>query len=445
MYGPPAPEHADVSGRAPGAWWLRRAAGAAAAPFTPGTWRLLAGLAVSLVTGTVFGLAVLLTLLIGAALSWVVAVGTICLAAGLRLAARLARVDRGRVSRWYGHVVPAARLPVRAPGQQLVAAQRSWCRSPAAWRLARYQLTRAPGCWAAGFVLAMCGWAIVGLLIVLPLRARPAAPGFTSWIFGSGPLSSGIELVAWLSGLALLLAFAPLVRAFARLDAAYAARMLGPAQAEVLAGEVERLAQSRAQAIDAGDIERHRIERDLHDGVQPRLVSLAMQIDRARSRLGRDPSAADELLRQAHVDAKGALADLRSIARGIHPAILDERGLDAALSALVAGSAVPVDVSVRLSRRPGRSQEAVAYFVAAEAIANLAKHAAATQAALAISDESGDLIVRAADNGHGGAIVTPGGGLAGIAARLAAVDGSLAVDSPEGGPTTVTAVIPCGS
>ena len=220
--------------------------------------------------------------------------------------------------------------------------------------------------------------------------------------------------------------------------------MLGPARAEILATEVDRLAQSRAQAIDAGDIERHRIERDLHDGVQPRLVSLAMQIDRARTRLGRDPLAADELLRQAHADAKGAIADLRSIARGIHPAILDERGLDAALSALVAGSAVPVAVSVRLSRRR-RRQEAVAYFAAAEAIANLAKHASATSAALRITDESGDLVVRVTDDGQGGAMVMPGGGLAGIAGRLAAVDGTLLLDSPPGGPTTMMAVIPCGS
>jgi signal transduction histidine kinase len=170
-----------------------------------------------------------------------------------------------------------------------------------------------------------------------------------------------------------------------------------------------------------------------------------MQIDRARARLDRDPAAASELLQLAHADAKTALADLRSIARGIHPAILDERGLDAALSALVAGSPVPVAVSVRLSQRPARNQEAVAYFAAAEGIANLAKHAAARQASLQISDAGGRLVVTVTDDGRGGALITPGGGLAGIAGRLAAVDGSLSVDSPAGGPTTVTAVIPCAS
>jgi signal transduction histidine kinase len=424
---------------------LRPAFGVLAGPVAPGTWRLILALAVSLVMGAAFCAAIALALVLAGALSWVVAVGTILTARALRLAARQGRADRLRIRRSYGLVIEHARLPARQPGQSLIQAQRDWLGSRAAWRLAGYQLIRAPGCAAAGFVLAMVGWAGVALVFVLPMRARPVPAGFTGWIFGHGPLGLGVEVVAWLAGFGLLLGIAPLVRAFARLDAAFGQRMLGPDRAEVLAGEVDRLALSRARAIDAGDIERHRIERDLHDGVQPRLVSLAMQIDRARARLERDPAQAGELLRQAHTDAKDALADLRSIARGIHPAILDDRGLDAALSALVAGSPIPVAVSVRLSRRPGRNQEAVAYFTAAEAIGNLAKHASASQATLRISDESGALVVQMTDDGRGGAVMVPGGGLAGIAGRLAAVDGRLAVDSPPGGPTTITAVIPCGS
>ena len=429
----------------PAARGLRPVAGVLAGPVSPGTWRLTAALAVSLLTGAFFCSAVVVSVVLAAALSWVVAVGAILLAAALRLGARLARADRRRISLSYGQEIAPALLPERLPGQPLIAAQRSWRRSPAAWRLAAYQVVRLPAGAAAAFVLMVCWWTVIGLLFVVPLRRQPTAPAFTSWFFGHGVLSTGAEVVAALTGFAVLLLIPPLVRALTGLDAALGQRMLGPDRAEILAAEVDRLAQSRAQAIDAGDIERHRIERDLHDGVQPRLVSLAMQIDRARARLDRDPSAADELLRLAHVDAKGAIADLRSIARGIHPAILDERGLDAALSALVAGSAVPVTVSVRLSRRPGRSQEAAAYFTAAEAIANLAKHASASQAALRITDETGDLVVQVTDDGRGGAMVTPGGGLAGMAGRLTAVDGGLSVDSPPGGPTTVTAVIPCGS
>jgi signal transduction histidine kinase len=424
---------------------LRPAFEVLAGPVAPGTWRMILSLAVSLVLGAAFCAATALALMLSGLLSWVVAAGTIVMALALRLSARLAGVDRLRIRRSYGLVIEPARLPARQPGQPLIQAQRDWRASTVAWRLAGYQLIRAPGCAAAGFVLAMFGWAGVALVFVLPMRARPIPPGFTGWFFGAGPLSVGVEVVAWLVGFGVLLSIAPLVRAFARLDAAFGLRMLGPGRAEVLAGEVDRLAQSRAQAIDAGDIERHRIERDLHDGVQPRLVSLAMQIDRARARLERDPEQAGELLRQAHADAKDALADLRSIARGIHPAILDDRGLDAALSALVAGSPIPVAVSVRLSRRPGRNQEAVAYFTAAEALGNLAKHASASQATLRISDVSGALVVQMTDDGRGGAVVIPGGGLAGIAGRLAAVDGRLAVDSPPGGPTTITAVIPCGS
>ena len=424
---------------------LRPVAGALAGPVAPGTWRLTAALAISLLTGAFFCATIVVSLVLAAALSWVVVVGTILLAAALRLGAGLAGADRGRISRSYGLDIAPALLPQRLPGQSLVEAQHSWRRSPAAWRLAAYQVVRLPACAAAAFVLMLCWWTVIGLLFVVPLRRQPTAPAFTSWFFGHRVLSTGAEAVAALIGFAVLLLIPALVRALTRLDAWLGQRMLGPDRAEILAGEVDRLAQSRAQAIDAGDIERHRIERDLHDGVQPRLVSLAMQIDRARARLDRDPSAADELLRKAHVDAKGALADLRSIARGIQPAILDDRGLDAALSALVAGSAVPIAVSVRLSRRPARSQEAVAYFAAAEAVSNLAKHASASQAALRITDETGDLVVQVTDDGRGGAMVTPGGGLAGIAGRLGAVDGSLSVDSPPGGPTTVTAVIPCGS
>jgi hypothetical protein len=395
---------------------LRPLAGALAGPVAPGTWLGTAALAVSLVTGALFCAAMVISLVLAALLSWIVAVGTVLLAAALRLGARLAAADRSRISRSYGLRIAPAPVPQRQPGQSRIEAQRSWRRDPAAWRLAAYQVARAPACAAGTWVLVLCWWTVIALLFVMPLRRQPTAPAFTSWFFGHGVLGAGAELTAALTGFGVLLLIPPLVRALTRLDAALGERMLGPDRADILAGEVDRLAQSRAQAIDAGDIERHRIER----------------------------AAADELLRQAHADAKDALADLRSIARGIHPAILDERGLDAALSALVAGSVVPVAVSVRLGRRPGRAQEAVAYFTAAEAIANLAKHAAASRAELRITEETGSLVVQVTDDGRGGAMITPGGGLAGIAGRLAAVDGRLRVDSPPGGPTALTAVIPCG-
>lgn len=138
------------------------------------------------------------------------------------------------------------------------------------------------------------------------------------------------------------------------------------------------------------------------------------------------------------------MADLRSLVRGIHPSVLDERGLDAALSALVASCAVPVRVDVSLTRRPDRPHEAVAYFVVAEAITNVTKHSSASRASVTIADDGTLLRVLVEDDGKGGAAIEPGGGLAGLAARVAAVDGTLMVSSPDGGPTRVAAVLPCG-
>ena len=211
-----------------------------------------------------------------------------------------------------------------------------------------------------------------------------------------------------------------------------------------MSAEVEHLGAARAQAVESADSERRRIERDLHDGLQPRLVSLALELGIARSRFERDPDYARSLLEQAHEEAKIAIQDLRSLVRGIHPSVLDERGLDAALSALVASCAVPVRVVVSLTRRPDRPREAVAYFVVAEAITNVTKHAGASAASVTITDEGSLLRVLVEDDGEGGAAVEPGGGLAGLAARVAAIDGTLTVTSPPGGPTRVEAVLPCG-
>jgi signal transduction histidine kinase len=220
--------------------------------------------------------------------------------------------------------------------------------------------------------------------------------------------------------------------------------MLGPTRRDRLSTEVTRLSVSRARVVDATDAERRRIERDLHDGVQPRLVALAITLGRAQAKFDADPDEASRLLSQAHESAKEALSDLRDLARGIHPSVLDDRGLDAALSALVAGSPVPVSVAVDLPRRPSRTSEAVAYFLVAEAVTNVAKHARATQATVVIGQDDSAMQVVVADDGGGGAAATPGGGLAGLVDRLAAVDGTLAVSSPPGGPTRLEAVIPCG-
>ncbi|HEX8928783.1 MAG TPA: ATP-binding protein, partial [Actinomycetota bacterium] len=173
--------------------------------------------------------------------------------------------------------------------------------------------------------------------------------------------------------------------------------------------------------------------------------ALAMDLGMAREKFGRDPEQARALLDEAHEEAKRALTELRNLARGIHPAVLTDRGLDAAISALAGRSTVPVEASVELARRPPPTVESAAYFVVAEALANVAKHAAARRAAVRIHRDDGHLVVEVRDDGVGGANPRAGSGLAGLADRVAAVDGRFTVSSPAGGPTVIRAELPCES
>jgi len=210
---------------------------------------------------------------------------------------------------------------------------------------------------------------------------------------------------------------------------------------EARIGELET---SRAGVVDAAETERRRIERDLHDGAQQRLVSLAMDLGRAKAKFGTDPEGAAEIVSQAHDQAKEALAELRNLVRGVHPPVLSDRGLDAALSGLAALSPVPVTVSVELPSRPPAAIEAIAYFVVAEALTNIAKHAHAHHARILVVGVDDQLSVEITDDGVGGA--DPAGqGLSGLAARVAGVDGQFRVTSPPGGPTTLEVTLPCGS
>jgi signal transduction histidine kinase len=185
--------------------------------------------------------------------------------------------------------------------------------------------------------------------------------------------------------------------------------------------------------------------RDLHDGAQHRLAYIAMELARARSRLAEDPGAANELLTRAHEESKRAMVELRDLVRGIHPSVLTDRGLDAAVSGLAERCPVPVDVSVILDGRAPAAVEAAAYYVLAEALTNVAKHAGAHAAALEIRGDASGLKIEVRDDGHGGATRVPGSGLEGLTQRVQALDGRLTIDSPPGGPTTITAQLPCRS
>ncbi|HEX7083845.1 MAG TPA: sensor histidine kinase [Gaiellaceae bacterium] len=211
-----------------------------------------------------------------------------------------------------------------------------------------------------------------------------------------------------------------------------------------LARRVGELELTRAGAVDAQEAELRRIERDLHDGAQARLVALGMSLGLAEQRMADDLAGAQRLVAEAREGVGEALRELRDLARGIHPPVLADRGLVAAIATLADRSALPVEVDAQLDRRVPPAVETAAYFVAAESLANAAKHAGATRVTIAVRRSGDVLAVEIADDGRGGADPS-GGGLTGLRRRVEALDGTLAVTSPAGGPTVVRAELPCGS
>lgn len=381
----------------------------------------------SLVAGAVFSTVLVAGLVIAAALSWIVGIGSVTCGATLRLAGRMARVDQRRIERLAGERIELPLLPDPSGSGRRRDRTRAWIGSPAAWRLVAYQLVRLPA--AAGAALLVFGW--------WDLVAQ---------IDGWWPDVSPRQLVRIgpiLLEVACVLAWPTVVQVAAHGELVVARWLLAPSPAGRLSTEVERLGAARSEAVAAAESERRRIERNLHDGLQPRLVALAVDLGIAEARLERDPQASRLLVVQAHRHAKEAIEDLRSIVRGIHPSVLDGRGLDAALSALVGSCPIPVAMDIDLAERPDPVREAAAYYLIAEALTNAQKHAAADHIAIAVHRDDGRLHVTVDDDGRGGAQLEPGGGLAGLAARIHSLDGTFTVTSPLGGPTRVEAVIPC--
>ena len=289
---------------------------------------------------------------------------------------------------------------------------------------------------------------VAGLFSLAALLLTSAAWVAADIALRHGPLAVGaLEIPRW--GLAAISAGGVLLAVLMLVLGALADRGLARAMIsgseEDLRDQVAELAVRRQGAVDAAAQERLRIERDLHDGVQPRLVALGMTLGMARHAIRTDPDRAEELVAQAHGETKAVITDLRQLARGIHPAVLTDRGLDAALSALAARSTVPVDLQVSLPRPLDRERAAVAYFVVSEALTNIAKHAGATRAAVTLEQTPTALQVRIEDDGRGGARVHRDGrstGLAGLTDRVRATGGRLDVSSPEGGGTVLLAEIP---
>jgi signal transduction histidine kinase len=310
----------------------------------------------------------------------------------------------------------------------------SWLRAEATWRQLAYHVVVAPVLAVAGLLMPAM-WAIgVGLCGIFAFvgQIKPFRNGYTV-----------TDVYLTVLGVVALLAAPRVGAAVIRLDIRVARALLGASRVTALEHRVETLTESRAGVVDAADAERRRIERDLHDGAQQRLVSLAMHLGLAQAELTGLPEDARRVIAEAHYEAKEALAELRQLVRGLHPAILEDRGLDAALSGIAARSPVAVRLDVHVPDRVSPAVEAVAYFVASEALANIAKHAGAAQAEVAARRDGDVLRVTVTDDGAGGADPAQGTGLAGLAQRVRSVDGTLSISSPAGGPTTITAELPC--
>jgi signal transduction histidine kinase len=402
------------------------------------TWlafvHLIGGFGTGLVTFTVL----LTGLVASVSLMPAFLAGIPLLAGTLWVSLWLAYPERARFAVLLGTDIPPAPLP-GGDGRL----RRLWAAlgSGAAWRSVLYGLVRFPLS-TLQFVLVTVVWSLALVLITAPAYVW-ALPGGGAHIDGHLVRYPGALIAGVLAGLALLLAAPAWTRWMAAGDTAVARGLLGSGR-EQLTARIGELESSRAKVMDAAEAERMRIERDLHDGAQQRLVSLAMDLGRAKAKFGTDPDGAAAIVGQAHDQAKEALAELRNLVRGVHPPVLSDRGLDAALSGLAALSPVPVTVSVELPSRPPAAIEAIAYFVVAEALTNVAKHAHANHARVLVVRVGGQLSVEISDDGVGGADPS-GQGLSGLAARVAGVDGRFRVTSLAGGPTTLEVTLPCGS
>ncbi len=312
------------------------------------------------------------------------------------------------------------------------------------WKVSAHHLLR--GIYDAavtGIAFALVVFAFIGPAAAIAIRQSDDDAGLS---FLSPPVAFLLAVVALLAAAAILV-LAP------ALDAAIDRWLLSPSPTVALKYQVSALSDARQGAVSSAQTERHRIERDLHDSVQPRLVSLAMTIGLAQTKLDSDLPEAKKLIAEAHEDAKSALVELRNVVRGIAPTILADRGLDAALSSVVQRAenlGVPATLDIYLPRRLAEEAESVAYFVVAEALTNVAKHAQATQAVVTVrlDDAANQLHVSVFDDGRGGAAITTSEeatGLRGLEERVRAAGGTFTVVSPATGPTIVTAVLPCAS
>lgn len=417
------------------------------APFTPRTFLDSVYNLLAFPLGLMWFVIFLVALVLGVGLIPLALVGLVILFVTFVVAQGAAAIERELTNSLLGSSVKA---PLRRSPRGWNPFKHFWARliDPVTWKELIYLFLKFP-LGIASFVAAVALWASAVAGLASPfvgwimMRNGPDGEGAFMWIQGSDP-SAFAYLANILTGVVALLLVPWVMRAFALLYVAMAQVLLGRSRERELEDEVERLADSRDRSVDATTTERVRIERDLHDGAQARLLSLAVDLGRAKDRLNAEApdSEAATLVTEAHEQAKVALTELRDLARGIHPAVLTDRGLDAALSSLAAGSPVPVTLAIALPERPSSRIEAVAYFVLSELLANVAHHSQASQAQIAVAPHDDRLILEVSDDGVGGADPALGTGLAGLMDRAQSVDGTISVSSPTGGPTTIRADLP---
>ncbi|MFF9103662.1 sensor histidine kinase [Streptomyces rubrogriseus] len=360
------------------------------------TWKEIAHLLANF-PAALLGFTYVVTMLsVGIGLT-VTVIGLPLLAAGLLGARQLGKLERARSRALLGvRVDEPSPLPLRS-GRGFFAQLWMSLKDPVGWRTVLYAFIRFP-------------WGVATFLVTLTSL-------FVLW-----PV---LPFIA---------------RGLANADRAMVRGLLSPS--DELERRIAELESDRGVVVDTAAADLRRIERDLHDGAQARLVNLAMGLGLAKEKLLEDPDAAAAMVDEAHGEVKLALQELRDLARGIHPAVLTDRGLDAALSSVASRCTVPVKVTADLAERPAAAIEGIAYFTVSELLQNVSKHSGASSASVEVWRSSDRLLIQVEDNGHGGARLDGGSGMRGLADRLSAVDGLFVVDSPEGGPTTITAELP---
>jgi signal transduction histidine kinase len=361
------------------------------------TWKEIAHLLANLPIALLGFVYVTVTISVGAGLS-VTVIGLPLLALGLIGARGIGKAERARARGLLGvRIDEPSPLPGPARGEGLIASVWSRLKDPVAWRSVLYSFIRLP--WGVLTFTVM----MVGLFVLWPV----------------------LPFIA---------------RGLSNADRAMVRGLLSPS--DELERRIAELESDRGVVVDTAAADLRRIERDLHDGAQARLVALAMGLGLAKEKLLEDPDAAAAMVDEAHGEVKLALRELRDLARGIHPAVLTDRGLDAALSSVASRCTAPVTVTVNLDERPAAAIEGIAYFTVSELLQNVSKHARATRASVDVWRSGDRLLLQVRDDGKGGARLDGGTGMAGLAERLGAVDGLFVLDSPPGGPTTVTAELP---